>query len=160
MASITVQKHIAAPLETVFEYATDLRRAPARVSAIRKLEVLTDGPVAAGTRFRETRVLFKREATEEMEITRFERPSGYTVSAESHGTRYRTDFAFRAAADAGTDVDVTFDAEPLTVSAKIMGFLMKPMLKSCAKLFAHDLDDLARAIEADRAASAQPAPRG
>jgi len=38
-----------------FAYATDLRNAPGRIKAITKLDVLTDGEVRLGTRFRETR---------------------------------------------------------------------------------------------------------
>jgi hypothetical protein len=40
-----------------------------------------------------------------------------------------------------------FDGQPLTIFAKIMSVLMKPMMKSLAKMIEKDLDDLKAAIE-------------
>ena len=83
MSTLTTSKFVQAPPEATFDAFTDLRSAPDRIEAITALEVLGDGPVGVGTRFRETRVVFKREATEEMEITAFDRPNSYAVEAES-----------------------------------------------------------------------------
>ena len=55
-------KHVTAPRALVFDRATDFAGAPARIQAIRKVEMLTPGPVRVGTQFKETRVVFKREA--------------------------------------------------------------------------------------------------
>lgn len=151
MTAFTITKQIDAAPETVFEYATDLRRAPERINGIVKMEVLTEGPIRLGTRFRETRIMFKREATEEMEITAFDPPTGYALGCESHGCRYRTEFRLRPT-DAGTEMQMEFDAHPLTLPAKVLGFLFKPMLKACIKETEKDLDDLAAAIEADMGA--------
>jgi hypothetical protein len=117
MLSFTLEKEVDAAPSAVFAVATDLRRVPDFIRAITRLEVLTDGPIQKGTRFRETRVVFKREATEEMEVTAFDPPRGYTLGCESHGCRYRTDFRFEPAAG-GTRVTMTFAAEPLTFFAK------------------------------------------
>jgi hypothetical protein len=90
--------------------------------------------------------MFKREATEEMQVTRFEPPGGYDLTCESHGCRYLTTFRMQPSG-AGTKVEMTFDVTPLTTPAKVMGFLMRPLMKSCLKETAKDLDDLAAAIE-------------
>ncbi len=141
MAGFKLTKRVGAPPERVFAIYTDLANAEERLSGVTRLEMLTDGPVREGTRFRETRIVFKREATEEMEITRFDPGRGYSVEADSCGAHYRTDFRFSPDGD-GTRVDVEFTSKPVTFAAKLMsplGALMKgPMIK----LFERDLDDL------------------
>jgi uncharacterized membrane protein len=139
---------IRAPVERVFDSAIDLRNAPGRIKGIKKLEVLDDGPIRVGTRFRETRVMFGREATEEMKVTALERPQMYAVGCESHGCRYHSEFHFRPIAE-GTEVAMTFRGEPQTLFAKIIGFLMAPMAKSIMKICAQDLEDLKKSLEAN-----------
>jgi uncharacterized protein YndB with AHSA1/START domain len=94
MPALTFTTEFAAPRERVFAAFTDLEHAAENVAAIVRVEVLTDGPVGRGTRFRETRVMFRREATEELEITAFDPPQSYTVEADSCGTHWRTTFQF------------------------------------------------------------------
>jgi len=142
----TLSEHIDAAPAQVFERATDLRKAANVIGGITKVEVLTDGPIRQGTRFRETRIMFKREATEEMEIARFEPPHDYSLLCESHGCRYVTDFHITPDGG-GSKIEMVFNAEPLTTMAKVMGFVMKPLLKSCMKETAKDLQDLKRAVE-------------
>jgi hypothetical protein len=110
------------------------------------MEVLTDGPVRVGTRFRETRIVFKREATEEMEVTALEPPERFAFGCESHGCRYHTQMTFEPASG-GTDVELRFEAVPLTRSMKVLAFLMAPMTRWIAKTCAKDLEDLKAAAE-------------
>lgn len=56
-----------------------------------KIELLTDLPVGEGTRFKETRIMFKREATEEMEFVEFDAPNVYTLGSYSCGCEFRMD---------------------------------------------------------------------
>jgi carbon monoxide dehydrogenase subunit G len=147
MKSITIKTRIQAPPAKVFALATDLRNAAGRIKAIQKLEVLTEGPIARGTRFRETRVMFGRPATEEMTITEFEPPARYALGAESCGCRYRTEFRFTPESG-GTEVEMSFAAQPLTFFAKAMSLLMRPLLKSLTKACARDLNDLKVVAEA------------
>src|SRR5688500_12459284 len=107
MFGFSVDRHIDAPPDVVFARASDFRRAPETISAIVKMDILTSGPVGAGTRFRETRVLFGREATEEMTVTVFEPPKRYTLDAESHGSRYHTELSFTPDGQ-GTRLTMTF----------------------------------------------------
>jgi hypothetical protein len=152
MLTLTVDRHIAAPASEVFACAADLRNAPAMISAITRVDVLTDGPIRSGTRFRETRRIFSREASEEMTIGTFDPPNGYSVECENHGCRYHSEFRF--APDAGgTRATLVFDATPLTLWARVMGVVMRPMMKSIAKSCAKDLDDLKEFIETRRSPS-------
>ena len=101
MATLTVVRTIGAPPERTFEAFSNLETAAERIRGIEKLEILQRSEsgkngIGVGTRFRETRIMFGKEATEEMEITRFEPPSGYTVEARSHGAHYVSTFSFRA----------------------------------------------------------------
>ena len=64
MADITVSTHVYAPLERVFEVYTQIDKAAERIPGITDLEVLSEGPFGEGTRWRETRVMFKKKATE------------------------------------------------------------------------------------------------
>jgi hypothetical protein len=152
MLTFTVDRHIAAPATDVFACAADLRNAPAMISAITRLDVLTDGPIGSGTRFRETRRMFNREATEEMTIGGFDPPNGYSVDCENHGCRYHSEFRFTPDAG-GTKATFVFEATPLTLWARVMGVVMRPMMKSAVKSCAKDLDDLKAYVEARRSPS-------
>ena len=146
MAQFTTKQHIAAPLDRMFEVATDFGNAPRYMRGIAKMELVTDGPVQVGTRFRETRIMFGKEATEEMEITAFDPPHGYALGCESCGCRYHSEFTFRAA-NGGTDVEMTFNATPMTFLARTLGIVFRPMLKLCMKAVTKDLEDLKESIE-------------
>lgn len=146
MTTITVKRQVAAPRAKVFALAADFANVASTVKAIDKVEMLTDGPVGVGTRFRETRTVFGRSASEEMTVSAFDPPRSYTVTAESHGARYETVFTF-SEKDGGTEVEMRFGAEPLTLMAKVMSVLMRPMIKKMAGMCAQDLDDIAAAAE-------------
>jgi len=147
MAGIKIEKYVEAPSETVFDYATDFANCAEYIDGIHKTEMLTEGPVGVGTRFRETRLMFKKEAVEEMEVTAFERPRGYTLACENHGARYASEFILTPQGS-GTNLSMSFEATPLTMRAKILGFLMRPMMKMMAKECLKDLDGVKRAAEA------------
>lgn len=146
---IVCKKIIAAPPDVVFRRAADFANAPQAIKGIAKVEMLTSGPVGIGTKFRETRIFFGREATEQMEVTAFEPPHRYALGAESHGCRYHSELTFRPSGQ-GCEVEMTFEGTPLTFFAKVMSVLMRPMIKSVAKVCAKDLDDLKETIESEQ----------
>ena len=134
MSSVVVSVQVSAPLEQVFEVFTDLEQAEERIPAITKLELLSEGPFREGTRWRETRVVMKKEATEEMWVTGFEPPHRYTVEAQSNGMLFQTLFEFVPEGD-GTRVTWTFGGTAQSLAAKltapIFGFFMNGMMKRC-----------------------------
>ena len=146
MVAFTIEQHIDAPVEKVFELAADFPNAAERIAAIVGIEMLTDGPVGVGTRFAETRMVFKRKATEEMEVTAFDPPRGFALGCESCGAGYHTEFRFTPDGS-GTDVRVVFQVQPLTFLAKAMSFVMRPMMKMCMKETAKDLENLKTCLE-------------
>ena len=55
MGKIEVAVDIEAPVEKVFALFTDFAKLDQRIDGIKKLELLTSGPIGKGTQFRETR---------------------------------------------------------------------------------------------------------
>ena len=154
MSTMTATTQVAAPPERVFAVYTDIEQAAERIPGILSVEVLSEGPVGDGFRWRETRKMFGKEATEEMWITGFEPPRRYTVAAESHGMKYATEFAFEPDGE-GTRVTWTFEGIPQTFAAKVMGALMAPLFKGAMrKCMLEDLEALRAVAESGGGASA------
>lgn len=141
-----------APPERVFEVYSDIERAADRIGAIIAVEKITPGPVQLGTRFRETRVVFKREHTEEMEFVELQPGQTYTLRAFSCGAEYRTRFDFRAEGS-GTRVDVTMTISPKTVAAKLFSPLSLLMKKTIRKCLEDDMKNLDKAFESSSEAA-------
>ncbi len=147
MKSLTVSRLLPAPPERVFALLTDLDGAPGRIRGIKRIEKLVPGPVRVGTRWKETRVMLGREATETMEVTALEPGRRMEVGAQSCGMRYRTVFEV-AREGAGTRVSVTFSGEPVTLVAKLMAPLSGMMMGPVRKCVEADLADIEKAAAA------------
>lgn len=70
------------------------------------MEILTPGPIGKGTRFRKAKMVFKKEAAEEMKATEFEPSSRYVVEAEFQGTHDTSTCHLNPNAIA-TDIEIT-----------------------------------------------------
>jgi len=146
MPKFSMGEHIDAPSEVVFSVASDFHHAAENIHGIESLEVLTDGPIGVGTRFRETRLMFGKTATEEMEITAFDVPHSYVVEGESCGGHYR--FEYRFVGDiAGTHVRLEVEMRAISFFAKLMSPLSMLMLGSMKKCIAADLEDVKKIAE-------------
>ena len=147
MSTLNLSTTVDAPLSQVFEAFTDFARSDEMVDAIVRIEMLTEGPVDVGTRFRETRIMFGKEATEEMEVTALERDRLVTVTAQSCGSTFASTFFFTPQG-ASTRVDMEMITTPVTLMAKLMwpvGWLMKGTMK---KMMQGDMDQVKAACEA------------
>lgn len=147
--SSVVTEHINASPEVVFAAACDFATAPQRITGIRKLEMLTDGPVGVGTRFRETRVMFGKEARTTMEVIEFQPGRSYTLRADEGGCEYRTQVSVRPSPTRGA-CEITFDLSgtPHTLGAKVLAFAMGWLINgACTKAIGKDLTDLKTALE-------------
>ena len=51
------------------------------------------------------------------------------------------------ASGSGTDVDLSFEAKPLSPMAKVMAAMMEPMIHAAAEALEGDLDDLKSHVE-------------
>lgn len=150
MAGYSVSSHVDAPVEDVFGAYADLRNAAERIGGISRIEVLTEGPIGVGTRWRETRVMFGKEATEEMEITVFEMNRRYVARAETCGAVHVFEFAF-APEGGGTRVTLSASVRPVTTMAKVLGLLAPLMLGAMKKCVLKDMEDMKGSIEGSRA---------
>lgn len=147
MSQLTVSTHVDRPVADVFKTYTEVERAAERIPSITDLTLLTDGPFGEGTRWRETRLMFKKEAVEEMWVTGFRPPESYTVEAESHGMKYSTLFTFEPQGD-GTTVTWAFTGTALTMGAKIMAPVFNLLLKgTMRRAMLGDLESLRDACE-------------
>lgn len=147
MIVVKAGKTINSPLNEVFAKMADIANAADFIDGITKIDMLTEGPIGVGTRWRETRVMFGREATEEMCISEFVPNKHYTVEAESCGAKYRTDLCFKSVGENSTEIEMQTTCRPLTVFAKLMsplGWLMKGSLAKCLE---KDLEDVRVSFE-------------
>ncbi|MFF8829211.1 SRPBCC family protein [Streptomyces sp. NPDC015131] len=148
VTAVTVERRVAAPRERVWEALTDLHGMPGTLSGVTRVEVLTEGPFQAGTRWIETRRMFGKEAAEEMYVTSCQAPSRYVVEAESRGAHYVSEFTLREVAPGETSVRMVFSARPpggvAGVLTRVLGGLGR---RAVAKTVERDLADVARAVE-------------
>jgi len=143
---IRAVRDIDAPIERVFEVFSDITKVEERISGITKVEILSDVTEGIGTRWRETRVMFGQEATEEMEISVFKPNQSYEVVAASHGAEYHSIYRF-SEANGKTRVEMVFSGKPVSFMAKLMaplGFLMKGATQ---KALEADMDELKAVCE-------------
>ena len=146
MSNLTVTKRIEAPQQTVFEVASDLERGADHLTGIERIELLTPGPVGKGTRWRETRIMFGKEATEELEMTDIDAPNFYTAGGESCGSAFSFTLHFHPD-DNATNVEANMQCRPITLFAKLMSPLSIFMIGSMRKCIEQDLEDLKQVAE-------------
>ena len=149
MGTITIEKHINAPVETVFSRAMDLESWPEQIEGIVAIDKKTEGPVGNGTEFSETRVMFGKEHSETMTFADVVPNKSYTLTSYSCGSHVECVHTLTPT-DGGTTLRLEFISKPNTLTAKvmspIMGLLMTGTMK---KMIAKDFDDLARVCESN-----------
>ena len=143
---IAVKCFVETPPDAAFSTAIDISNWPRFISGVQSVELLTPGPVAAGTRFRETRSMFGRQASEDMTLAQIEPPRRFLLTAFNHGTAFRAEHLFAPEA-AGTRTTLVFEGQPATLLARLfapLGWLFLGTLKRQLEL---DLADLKREAE-------------
>ena len=150
---ITVEATIHAPPDVTFALVADIPGWPRVISGIQSVDMLTPGPVAVGTRFRETRVIFGRQATEEMTVAEIEAPRRLILTAFNHGTAYRAEHLFDAHGS-GTKLELAFEGRPVTLLARLFAPLGLLFQGTVRRQLAADLADLAREAERRQAGPA------
>ena len=143
---IALETTIDAAPALVFAIAADIARWPDVISAIASIELLTAGPVGVGTRFRETRKMFGKSATEEMTVAEFAPPHRRVLTAHSHGTAYRVLHTFEPTGS-GTRMRVVFEGTPTSLIARIMAPIGWLFLGTVKSQIAADLADIKREAE-------------
>ena len=148
---VTLSRRVAAPPEAVWEVLTDLGQSVRRLSQVTDLHVMTDGPYAVGTRWRETRRMMGSSDTQEMVVVENDPLRRTVLEAVDASTTYRTTFLLESLdGSAATLVTVTFGAE-VTDPTRLQRLALKVMgplgLKLTEKSLRTELDDIAAAAE-------------
>lgn len=150
MARIHLETTVNAPVEHVFDAITDFANAAGRLKGITRVEMLTDGPTRVGTKFRETRVMFGKEATETMEVVAFDPPRQYTLRAMSCSVEFTSTLRCTRV-NGGTRLEQDTTTRPTTFMARVMSPLGVLMLGPMKKAMDKDLQDIKSHLESAHA---------
>jgi uncharacterized protein YndB with AHSA1/START domain len=156
MKPLSIVVHVNAPAAAVWEVLTDLEGTAQVLNGVRGVERLSaDAGYQVGTSWRETRVMFGQEATEDMTVTAVEPGRRTEVRAESHGMRYRTEFELLpvtggAEESPRTQLVMRFQGEYVQGGRvqNLLGAITAPLgVAASRKAMRQDLEDIAVAAE-------------
>lgn len=148
MAELSVEREVAAPPKVVWSVATDLDATVNTITSVTDVQRVSGEGFAVGTRWRETRLMYGREATQEMEVTAIEPGRSYTVEAEDRGVLYTSKLKVEPAGEERTRLVMTFDSRPSSAMGRVLAASVGRLLRGTVwKALARDVDDLAAAAE-------------
>lgn len=123
---------VRAPVGTVFDVVAHIEKLTAAVPTITNVEFLTEQHRGVGTRFRETRVMGRREATTELEVTEYEPGERIRLLADEGGSTWDSTFTTTAEAE-GTRLGLRMVATPYTLSARVLNPLTKSIVAKAVR---------------------------
>jgi len=145
--NVEVETTIRRPRDEVFAAFIDIPQAAQRITGIERVEPLADRPFSVGYRWRETRTVFGKEVTEEMQITQVELGERYRVESDSRGTRFASDVTFEDAEPGATRVRMTFAGHAMSMAARLIAPLGFLFAGSARRNLQRDLDDMRASLE-------------
>ena len=134
--------------DAVWKAISDIENCERIITSILKVNILNK-PASGivGLKWEETREMFGKEASETIWITDSETNEYYSTRAESHGSVYITKLSLTAD-DNGTLLTMSFNGIPQSFIAKIVSFLMGPLIRnSIKKVLIKDLADIKAYVE-------------
>lgn len=142
---------INAPRDVVWSIVSDIEGAGKTISGIESLEVLErPNRGLLGLKWKETRTIFGKTATETMWITRVDEGRSYTTEARSHGSIYRTEVRAEDV-PGGTRLSMEMSAAPTNLVARLLGLIFGFLMRrSVRDALMKDLEDIKRAAESRR----------
>lgn len=161
MMQVSCDTSINASPQQVWDIVSDIEHADQFISAIKGLEVIEkpDNSIV-GFKWKETREMFGKDATEVMWVTAAEAPNFYEVKAESHGCTYISTIRLTPETDS-TRLSMTFEGISHSFMAKLMSALMGFMIKkTMVKELNRDLADIKSYIEQKQLNQGQDSPQG
>ncbi len=136
MATTTVSRIIRAPIEKVFDTIAHIESFSKALPNIVSVEFLTEQRKGVGTRFRETRLMGKRKASTELEVTEYVENERIRLVSDQGGTIWDTVFTVQPAAE-GVELKMVMDANAYKLLAKLLNPLIKGMI---ARFIEKDMD--------------------
>jgi uncharacterized protein YndB with AHSA1/START domain len=149
MSTVAVTRLIEAPVATVWRVFTDLAKRRDWLSAVARVEVLTDGPFGAGAAWRETRWMADGgEITEEFRVQSCEVPDRFVVVSPGIGADYKMTYSFVPVVAGrhrgGTMVTVVQDGGATAPVGRFLAMIFGGLAAGTAEgALRRDLDDLA-----------------
>ena len=146
--TLVVTRLMRAPVERVWEVLTDLNSLSRRLAGVQSVQIMTGGPYAVGTRWRETRTFFGQSATEEMWVRSNDPLRRTVIESGREQVHYRTVWELTEGED--TRLTMTFTAtSPDRGIATLLARLVGPLgLRATRKAVERDFDDIESAAVA------------
>ncbi len=140
MINVEHKVEIERPVDEVFAYLTDVARLPEWQESVSEVHV--DGPVAAGSRFRDVREFMGRRAASTLEVTGFEPPRLFSLRVVEGPIAYELEHSLEAAGD-GTTVTFSGRGDTKRVPRLMRGIVERAVERQLVK----DADALKRVLE-------------
>lgn len=142
-----VELEMNASKEAIWNVISDIENSEKHINAIMKIEVLEKPDDMLGFKWRETRMMFGKEATEVMWITDYEENKYYKTRAESHGAVYISTLTIKELGDSCI-LGMGFEGVAVSFLGKAMNVIFgKMMMKSTEKALSVDLEDIKKKVE-------------
>ena len=145
---VSTSVEIKGTREQIWKVITDIEGSKQVISAIMEIEVL-DRPEEGfvGFKWRETRMMFGKEATEVMWVVESEENEYYMTRAESHGAVYLSSIWIEESED-GCVLHMGFESQAVSFGGRLMDmFFGRMMAKSTEKGLQEDLLDIKQYVE-------------
>ncbi len=143
MPEIQVRQRFALPPEGAWAVLVAFERYPEWVGSYESVEFLGEALEGVGARWRQTRTVFGRSHSQEMEVMGWEAPRELVLVATESGGRYETRYQFEAV-EGGTEVVTTFSVAATNPIAWVfVQTIGGRMLRSTGAAMAADLAELA-----------------
>jgi carbon monoxide dehydrogenase subunit G len=150
---IMASREVAASAGSVWEIVTDLDGSPAVLTAVERVERLDEGDgFGLGTRWRETRTMLGRQATEEMEVTAVDPPRSYTVVAVDGSTTYTSTITVDPLVSERCVLRMSFTGTSSGLAARILAATVGRLFAGATRrALQQDVDDIASHAESGTA---------
>ena len=125
MGTTRVTRTIQAPVEAVFRTVAHIENFREVVPEIVGVEFLTDQKSGVGTRFRETRLMGRRQASTVLEVTEYVPNERVRLVADQGGTVWDSVFTTRDRGDGTVELTLAMDARAYRLMAKLFNPLIK-----------------------------------
>jgi hypothetical protein len=144
---IELTKTVSAPPADVFAVVANILDWPHIIRSIKKVELLTPGPIRIGSRMWAERIMFGRIGTQKLEVAELEHPRRLRLLVDHPDLRYEVDHVIDAVYGAGCRIMLIFRGRPATSAGRALQQLMTPFMEiSLRDGLEQDLSDLAAAV--------------
>jgi len=140
---LTVERSSMASASSIWRVFVELEHAAERISAIQAVEIVKRPDSGLeGTEWLETRLMFGRASTEQMQISHVVEGQLVEVDSSASGCRFVSKMTLQDNGDKRI-IGMSFEAFPTNIFARlIMKFLGAKMLKDISRMIEQDLQDI------------------